>query len=751
MSNKPSGLPSLFRRMWFPVGLAALLLLMIPGFVLFAMNLFGYESQSNAWLEENLGVSHHLPIPWWGALALFLIPPSLVLLYFLKLKRKPIHVPSTFLWKKSIEDLHVNSLFQWLRNNLLLLLQLLILLAMIYAILAPRLHGSVGRGKHYILMVDNSASMSATDVSTSRLEWAKAEAIKEIDGAGDNDFGMLIVFNSRAEIRQSYTNNRSLLRQRVRDIEPTHRPTHIEEALHLADSLANPRSSTENEAVRPPDAPEGQQRTYVAPEGVHAEVHLYSDGRFPDVPEFALGNLDLRYHAAGSPGTGNVGIITFNAVRDESDPNLVQAFVRCQNYGDSAARVTCGLEVFVNGRRVKRFEKPLDMAARRKADPAEGEVARDVPGDASAVFEISELDDRSEVILQAKLSDHKDAMPLDDEAWLVLGVVRKARVLIVGRSNIVLKAFFDDDSTKAIADVSYLSADDFGNADEYRRTYLEPARNGAFDLVVFDRCAPNSEDDMPRCNTVFIGMPPPPWKAIDLKKEKNLFVKGGTSQHAIMRYLSGLHEIGIREVSRIENLPPRTPILLEGESNLALLFVLSRQSHTDVVQLFPLIDDSGSYNTNWPVQTSFPLFWRNVLYILGNVSDAATEELTPPGQPKRIRPRLGVEKIRVTDPDRKVHEVDRVAGRADFDFLGTDRIGVYLAEWGDKDGRAFAINLMDSEESNLEPRPAVRIGAERVVSGTTRPQTRELWKWVVLAAFMFLLVEWYVYNRRVYV
>ena len=54
-------------------------------------------------------------------------------------------------------------------------------------------------------MIDNSASMSATDVKPNRLDWAKAEALKEIDAATDADFGMVIVFNSTAEIRQSYT------------------------------------------------------------------------------------------------------------------------------------------------------------------------------------------------------------------------------------------------------------------------------------------------------------------------------------------------------------------------------------------------------------------------------------------------------------------------------------------------------------------------------------------------------------------
>ena len=53
--------------------------------------------------------------------------------------------------------------------------------------------------------------MSATDIAPSRLEWAKAEAHKQIDAAADGDFGMVIEFNSNAEIKQSYTGDKGLL------------------------------------------------------------------------------------------------------------------------------------------------------------------------------------------------------------------------------------------------------------------------------------------------------------------------------------------------------------------------------------------------------------------------------------------------------------------------------------------------------------------------------------------------------------
>ena len=65
-------------------------------------------------------------LSWWQWALLGAVPSAIVLLYFLKLKRQPLEVPSTYLWSRTVEDLHVNTIWQRLRRNLLLFLQLLL-------------------------------------------------------------------------------------------------------------------------------------------------------------------------------------------------------------------------------------------------------------------------------------------------------------------------------------------------------------------------------------------------------------------------------------------------------------------------------------------------------------------------------------------------------------------------------------------------------------------------------------------------
>src|SRR2546427_8413668 len=119
---------------------------------------------------------------WWQWGLLALVPPEIIALYFLKLRRQPLEVPSTYLWSRAIEDLHVNSLWQRLRQSLLLFLQLLLIAIIVLTLLRPGWSGTKLEGKRFVFLIDTSASMAATDISPSRLDRARRQAFDFIRG-----------------------------------------------------------------------------------------------------------------------------------------------------------------------------------------------------------------------------------------------------------------------------------------------------------------------------------------------------------------------------------------------------------------------------------------------------------------------------------------------------------------------------------------------------------------------------------------
>ena len=740
-------------RAAFPVAVALLVLLALPGAAVFAADLLGYGPDLNGWLESRLGVSHHLAVSLPAAVVLACVPAVILLLYFLRLRRTPVPVSSTFLWRRSVEDLHVNRLIQWLRRNVLLLLQLLGVFLLLYAVLGPRLHATVGGGRHYVLLIDNSASMSATDVSPSRLEWAKAEALKEIDAATDADSGMVVVFSRTAEIRQSYTTNRDLLRAAVRGIGPTATSTRLDEAIGLAASLSNPARSTENEAARPDNVDPAKERTYVPPEGMEADVHLFSDGGFPPVPDYTLAHLRLHYHTppAAQPGDGssdNVAVIRLDAARgwvrpdatgpaltdaDRDDPGKLTVSATVRNFRGTPAELTVRLELLdADGRPGRGYSRAVRLGPRTEAESATREV----------VFLLPDVPESADAAVRVRLDGHADALAADDVAWLVPGVTRRARVLVFGPPNPLLNRFYDAPSTRRIADVTRYGPEKLAD----RAAYLDPARDGKYDLVVFDRCGPRSEDELPRANTFFVAHPPPPLAWAAGPPAKHPRVVGWSAAHPVNRRLQGLYEVEIDEAFRLDRLPPKTDRLIESDANVVLLAAVPRPPFTDLVLTFPIVADDGTWNTLWPLRPSFVVFLRNVLRALGNVREALADDVVRPGDVRLIRPG-GAAAVQVRSPSGEAFDLPRGA-RAEVAFADTAEPGLYAASYGTERER-FAVNLFDPAESDLAVRGEVRVGSRTVAAGPARREPRELWKFAVLGGLLVLLAEWLVYARRV--
>jgi len=259
----------------------------------------------------------------WQWIVILAVPPAIVALYFLKLKRQPLEVPSTYLWSRTIEDLHVNSIWQRLRQSLLLLLQLLLVALLIFACLRPGWRGTSLVGDRFIFLIDNSASMNATDVQPSRLEAAREQVIALIDQMKTGDVAMVVSFSDTPDVVQSFTENRALLRQSVSHIEPTNRRSSLRGALRVAAGRANPGRTSDSD-----NAADIQ-----VADPMPATMYLYTDGGFSAVPNFSLGNLEPLYIAVGSESPKNLAVETieqhyFTVDNDKKYELLVRLLIR---------------------------------------------------------------------------------------------------------------------------------------------------------------------------------------------------------------------------------------------------------------------------------------------------------------------------------------------------------------------------------------------------------------------------------------
>jgi hypothetical protein len=91
--------------------------------------------------------------------------------------------------------------------------------------------------------------------------------------------------------------------------------------------------------------------------------------------------------------------------------------------------------------------------------------------------------------------------------------------------------------------------------------------------------------------------------------------------------------------------------------------------------------------------------------------------------------------------------------------------GVYQLSWAGKPGptdadigggraaRPFASNLLDPAESDVGAAPKLDLASREVKAqhDSQTKVTRPLWPWLILAALGIILLEWFIYNRKVQV
>ena len=667
--------------------------------------------------------------PWMAGAAAAVAIPALLLLYFLKLRRREIDVPSTLLWRKAIQDLQVNAPFQRLRRNLLLFLQMLILLALLLALSRPVVNSSPGIGKLAVILIDRSASMSANDMNgKSRLEEAKRRAKEMIDTLDKDGSAMVVAFDDTAEIVRAFTNDRAILRNAIDSIRPTDRLSRLKLAFQLAEAKAasfNP-----------------EQR---GPLGPKPEIRLFSDGRVLDANELSLRFAELVYEKIGSSDALNVGIVALSAKRNYERPSEVQVFVRLANYGPNPA--TAVIQLSVDGQvipgGIKRdlmlLPERWDLPTREKAQKEKKLVARD-----GAEFR---FDLMKGAVVKVELKEQTDdVLAADDSAQIIIPPPRTLNVLMVSKTG----SFWLEKALES-ANIKNPKIVTPGIFEEKMKDPQGVAAES--DVIIFDRYVPKALP--PAGNFIYFAAVPPNSKLKAATENdvpimlKDQVVLDWERSHPTLRYLN--LRFYVPETIKLLP-PPDAQVLVEGDKGpLVVLYRDNRSTH--------LVIPFDINESTWPLALngSFPVFMDKALQYLALGTDMDIRQSYQPGATPKI-PRYmlqqagaDLKQVKVIGPPLFGEVTATVPPTGDFALPPLDRVGVYRLDPPIPQFEKIAVNLLDDGESNLVPIDKAPGGTGQTIAMKAGKSRLELWRWIVaFGAIPLCLLEWWVYTRRVH-
>lgn len=363
--------------------------------------------------------------PLAALLSALIIP--LLLLYMLRLRRTEVPISSNFLWQQLLRDREANAPWQRLRPNLLMLLQLLILLALIFALMRPFFEVKTIVTGRTVILLDASASMNATDADgQTRFEAAQERAIQEVSTLGSDDTMTIIRVAEIPEVLVAASRDKTLLRRTIQDAAPSNATADWTAAFTLATAGS---------------------------EGIEdLQVVALSDGGLPESLPEVTGKF--RYVKIGESGE-NVAI---TALSTRALPNdAPQMFASLKNYGDEDVNIIFSIDLDDELYTATRYEI--------QAGQTRDIIIEDLPDDFSNL---------KAYIAPTSSSDVPDYLPLDDTAFSVYNTSGTGDVLVMTGRNIFLERVFSS----------------MPGAELTMRTPAEGLPSRDYDLYVFDGWLP---------------------------------------------------------------------------------------------------------------------------------------------------------------------------------------------------------------------------------------------------------------------
>jgi len=317
-------------------------------------------------------------------------------LYMLRLRRRTVLVSFALLWRRVIRDRPATSLLERLRRLLSFLLQVAFVTLLLLAIARPRVASDVERERRFVIVLDASAAMQATnDAGRTRLDEAKDLARRLVGRLGETDRAMIVRAGLTPEPVTAFEADRDTLVRAIDELRADDCRSDLDESVAFARRLIPGNASRIFVFTHQPTSDEavvwcrvGAPRDNVAITRFAARPALESPGEYEllfEVRNFAMTDADVR--------------------------------LRIETAGENPVLVE---------------ERPMRL----------------VPG--GSVSEVVRSMVREDVRLRARLTAkdgaaNRDGLALDDEAFTLVRAPRVIRVTVVGAENRFLASVLDSD------------------------------------------------------------------------------------------------------------------------------------------------------------------------------------------------------------------------------------------------------------------------------------------------------------------
>ena len=264
-----------------------------------------------------------MPIAW----SLFALAVPMVVFYLIKtrLRRRP--VTTLLFWEQLRPPVYSQSLWRKLRRLFSLLLQLAFLALLVFALARPLARWESAGRRAFVVVLDPSPSMLATDVAPDRWTQALDGARRQVEALRFSDECAVILAESPPRVLSGWTGSRRTLLAAIDAARDAPRHTAgsrdgIRDALALARHLAGSRP--------------------------HARIALYTDGAWSEPPDAAtLSAADLDVTWLGTDKPVNTALTAFAARRSLTAPGDYLLAAEVEHFGDSPAESE--LEITHNG------------------------------------------------------------------------------------------------------------------------------------------------------------------------------------------------------------------------------------------------------------------------------------------------------------------------------------------------------------------------------------------------------------------